>query len=166
MSALGGEFNRSTQHLLILPHPAAIPREISSRSYLNKVAKRLNQRPRETLGFETPADRLRVVLQWPVETTVISGHMQCERARPLYPNSDHCAGTLSQLRGHLSFGRITVGLIQSASILPGALTLAVSSRTDQRSGLCPRTPENSSAPARCCRLWRRQGVEACFLFVA
>ena len=34
-----------------------------SQAYLNKIAKRLNQRPRETLGFETPADRLRAVLQ-------------------------------------------------------------------------------------------------------
>jgi IS30 family transposase len=30
---------------------------------LNKIALRLNQRPRKTLGFETPADRLRAVLQ-------------------------------------------------------------------------------------------------------
>ena len=31
-------------------------------SHLNKVAMRLNQRPRKTLGFETPVDRLRAVL--------------------------------------------------------------------------------------------------------
>jgi IS30 family transposase len=34
-----------------------------SQAYLNKIATRLNQRPRKTLGFETPADRLRAVLQ-------------------------------------------------------------------------------------------------------
>ena len=34
-----------------------------SQAYLNKIATRLNQRPRETLGFETPADRLQAVLQ-------------------------------------------------------------------------------------------------------
>jgi IS30 family transposase len=34
-----------------------------SQAYLNKIALRLNQRPRQTLGFETPADRLRAVLQ-------------------------------------------------------------------------------------------------------
>jgi len=33
-----------------------------SQSYLNAIALRLNQRPRKTLGFETPADRLQVVL--------------------------------------------------------------------------------------------------------
>jgi len=34
-----------------------------SQSYLNKIALRLNQRPRKTLGFETPADKLAAVLQ-------------------------------------------------------------------------------------------------------
>jgi len=33
-----------------------------SQSYLNAIALRLNQRPRKTLGFETPADRLQTVL--------------------------------------------------------------------------------------------------------
>jgi len=35
-----------------------------SQSYLNAIALRLNQRPRKTLGFETPADRLQAVLHW------------------------------------------------------------------------------------------------------
>jgi IS30 family transposase len=34
-----------------------------SQAYLNKIALRLNQRPRKTLGFETPADKLREVLR-------------------------------------------------------------------------------------------------------
>ena len=34
-----------------------------SQSYLNAIACRLNQRPRKTLGFETPADKLREVLR-------------------------------------------------------------------------------------------------------
>ena len=33
-----------------------------SQSYLNAIALRLNQRPRKTLGFQTPADRLQAVL--------------------------------------------------------------------------------------------------------
>ena len=33
-----------------------------SQDYLNRIARRLNQRPRKTLGFETPADRLQAVL--------------------------------------------------------------------------------------------------------
>jgi len=34
-----------------------------SQAYLNRIALRLNQRPRKTLGFETPADRLQAELQ-------------------------------------------------------------------------------------------------------
>jgi len=33
-----------------------------SQAHLNAIALRLNQRPRKTLGFETPADKLRTVL--------------------------------------------------------------------------------------------------------
>jgi len=33
-----------------------------SQAYLKKIALRLNQRPRKTLGFEAPTDRLRAVL--------------------------------------------------------------------------------------------------------
>ena len=33
-----------------------------SQAHLNRIARRLNQRPRKTLGFETPADRMRLVL--------------------------------------------------------------------------------------------------------
>jgi len=34
-----------------------------SQGYLNRIAQRLNERPRKTLGFKCPADRLRSVLQ-------------------------------------------------------------------------------------------------------
>jgi IS30 family transposase len=34
-----------------------------SQARLNRIALRLNQRPRKALGFETPADRLRAMLQ-------------------------------------------------------------------------------------------------------
>jgi len=37
------------------------------------------------LGFETPADRLRAVLQWPVEPAVKSGHDTVELRCLLYP---------------------------------------------------------------------------------
>src|SRR5215472_5602363 len=45
--------------------PSTISREDLSRfskAYLNGIALRLNQRPRKTLAFETPANRLQLVL--------------------------------------------------------------------------------------------------------
>jgi hypothetical protein len=44
-------------------------RSSRSQRHLNAIALRLNQRPRKTLGFETPADRLQAVLHQPVEPT-------------------------------------------------------------------------------------------------
>ena len=44
-----------------------------SQSDLDNVALRLNQRPRKTLGFETPASKLQTVLHRPVETAPSSG---------------------------------------------------------------------------------------------
>jgi IS30 family transposase len=54
--------NENTNGLLrqYLPRGADFSR--ISQSYLNAIALRLNQRPRKTLGFETPADRLQAVL--------------------------------------------------------------------------------------------------------
>jgi IS30 family transposase len=42
----------------------SLPNDLSrfSQNYLNAIALRLNQRPQKTLGFKTPADRLRLVL--------------------------------------------------------------------------------------------------------
>jgi IS30 family transposase len=54
--------NENTNGLLRQYFPKGTDLSAYSQSYLNKIALRLNQRPRKTLGFETPADRLRVVL--------------------------------------------------------------------------------------------------------
>ena len=55
--------NENTNGLLRQYFPRGTDLSRFSQDYLNKIALRLNQRPRETLGFETPADRLRAVLQ-------------------------------------------------------------------------------------------------------
>ena len=55
--------NENTNGLLRQYFPRATDLSRFSQAYLNRIALRLNQRPRKTLGFETPADRLRAVLQ-------------------------------------------------------------------------------------------------------
>jgi IS30 family transposase len=55
--------NENTNGLLRQYFPKGRDLSIYSQAYLNKIALRLNQRPRKTLGFECPADRLRAVLQ-------------------------------------------------------------------------------------------------------
>jgi IS30 family transposase len=55
--------NENTNGLLRQYFPKGKDLSIYPQVYLDKIAKRLNQRPRETLGFECPADRLRTVLQ-------------------------------------------------------------------------------------------------------
>ena len=39
-----------------VPKPPSA-KSVDSQAYLNKVARQLNERPRETLQFETPAER-------------------------------------------------------------------------------------------------------------
>jgi IS30 family transposase len=55
--------NENTNGLLRQYFPRRTDLSRVSQAYLNKIALRLNQRPRKTLGFETPADRLQAVLQ-------------------------------------------------------------------------------------------------------
>jgi IS30 family transposase len=54
--------NENTNGLLRQYFPRATDLSRFSQAYLNRIALRLNQRPRKTLGFETPADRLQAVL--------------------------------------------------------------------------------------------------------
>jgi IS30 family transposase len=55
--------NENTNGLLRQYFPRGTDLSRFSQTYLNKIALRLNQRPRKTLGFETPADKLQAVLQ-------------------------------------------------------------------------------------------------------
>ena len=54
--------NENTNGLLRQYFPRGTDFSRISQSYLNAIALRLNQRPRKTLGFETPANRLQAVL--------------------------------------------------------------------------------------------------------
>jgi transposase, IS30 family len=54
--------NENTNGLLRQYFPRGTDLSGYSQAHLNRIALRLNQRPRKTLGFETPADRLRAVL--------------------------------------------------------------------------------------------------------
>ena len=50
--------NENTNGLLRQFFPKRTDQSEHSQGHLNKVAKLMNQRPRETLGFRTPADKL------------------------------------------------------------------------------------------------------------
>jgi IS30 family transposase len=55
--------NENTNGLLRQYFPRGRDLSRFSQDYLNRIARRLNQRPRKTLGFEIPADRLQAVSQ-------------------------------------------------------------------------------------------------------
>jgi len=58
--------NENTNRLLRQYFPKKTDLSVHSQSELNKVARRLNQRPRKTLGYQTPADK-------PQESVALTG---------------------------------------------------------------------------------------------
>jgi hypothetical protein len=105
MSAFAGGLKRSTQHIMSDARDGVDGRWVEdmfegstrwprrscgaaggAHSQFNRVARQLNERLRETLGFETRAERdLMLVLHRPVEPTAKSGR------EPLF---DHVIGAL------------------------------------------------------------------------
>jgi IS30 family transposase len=55
--------NENTNRLLRQYFPKGQDLSVYTQAHLNKVARQLNQRPRKTLGFQTPADKLEQALQ-------------------------------------------------------------------------------------------------------
>jgi IS30 family transposase len=55
--------NENTNRLLRQYFPKGTDLSVYSQAYLNRIATELNQRPRKTLAFRTPADKLNMVLR-------------------------------------------------------------------------------------------------------
>jgi len=66
--------NENTNGLLRQYFPKNTDLTDYSQSDLNKVALRLNQRPRQTLGFQTLRVNFKKVLRRPIETTWVTRH--------------------------------------------------------------------------------------------
>ena len=72
--------NENTNGLLRQYFPKKTDLSGYSQADLNKVALRLNQRPRKTLGFETPASKLQASVHRPVELAGVLGKFIAEPA--------------------------------------------------------------------------------------
>jgi hypothetical protein len=71
--------NENTNGLLRQYLPKNADLSCNSQSDLDEIALRLNQRPRKTLGFQTPADKLQASVASTLEITGLSRIWPCSR---------------------------------------------------------------------------------------
>jgi hypothetical protein len=71
---------------------------VYSQAHLNKVARQLNERPRKTLGFETPAEKFNAALRRPVEPAVKSRHSGNGHRKSALPLATSFSSTRFQTR--------------------------------------------------------------------
>jgi hypothetical protein len=100
--------NENTNGLLRQYFPKNTDLTDYSQSDLNKVAQRLNQRPRQTLGFHTPASKLQESLRRPIETTRLTRQVELilKELLPSRPSlGNNCQGARSAACGVLPNSR-------------------------------------------------------------
>ena len=139
--------NSNTNRLLRQYFPHATDLSRYSQAELNGFALRLNQRPRRTFGFQTPAAILEASVRSSVEPTLHVGPIAGSSV-PLYPNSSdnvvpysHSTAGIVFIPTPLMFG--TIGISQHLGSIArmncfdhGICTVSAASRIDTSRPLC------------------------------
>jgi hypothetical protein len=76
--------------ILLCSRTPYILERLTGEAELNKVALRLNQRPRKILGFETSASKRKPVLPRPVEPARLFGNFEDVSKNPRFAGTTFC----------------------------------------------------------------------------